>query len=263
MTAQDTQSPSAQQTAVYVYGILPGDVELEPGTTGVGDPPGEVRLVRHRDLAALVSDVDLTKPLGRPQDLVAHEELLDSSAAEVPVLPIRFGAVVTSDDAVADELLEAHHDEFAAALRQLEGHAEYIARGRYVEDTILREVLAENPRAAQLRDQIKGANPDATRNLRIELGQIINNAIAAKREKDTRAFGDAVADYVAASVVREPTHDLDAVYTALLVETSAVDDLERAAQELARDWSGRIELQLTGPIAAYDFTGTASPATGI
>jgi hypothetical protein len=262
MTAQDTQSPRAQQTGVYVYGILPGDVELEPGTTGVGDPPGEVRLVRRRDLAALVSDVDLTKPLGRPQDLVAHEELLDSIAAEVPVLPIRFGAVVTSDDAVADELLEAHHDEFAAALEQLEGHAEYIARGRYVEDTILREVLAENPRAAQLRDQIKGANPDATRNLRIELGQIINNAIAAKREKDTRAFGDAVADYVAASVVREPTHELDAVYTALLVKMSAADDLKRAVQELARDWSGRIELQLRGPLAVYDFVGTAVPATG-
>lgn len=262
MTAQDTQSPRAQQTAVYVYGILPGDVELEPGATGVGDPPAEVRLVRHRDLAALVSDVGLDQPLGRPADLYAHEELLDSSAAEVPVLPLRFGAVVTSDDAVTDELLEAHHDKFAAALEQLEGYAEYVVRGRYVESAILREVLADDPRAAQLRDQIKGADPDATRNLRMELGEVINNAIAAKREEDTRAFGDAVADYVAASVVRPPTHDLDAVYTALLVETSAADDLERAAQELARDWSGRTELQLIGPLAAYDFTDTALPATG-
>ena len=63
-------------------------------------------------------------------------------------------------------------------------------------------------------------------------------------------------------MVRPPTHELDAVYTAHLVKTSAADDLKRAVQELARDWSGRIELQLTGPLAAYDFTGTASPATG-
>ena len=260
MTAQDTRAPrSGQQAGVYVYGILPGDVEVEPGAAGVGDPPGEVRVVRHGDLAALVSDVDLSGPLGRPEDLLAHEELLDSTAADMPVLPLRFGAVVTSDDAVTEELLGPHHDEFADALRQLEGHAEYVVRGRYVQDTILREVLEENPRAGRLAEQIRGANPDATRELRMQLGEIVNNAIAARREEDTRALGDAVAGQVTASTVRPPTHELDAVYTAFLVETGAAEGLEHAVERLARDWRGRIELRLIGPLAAYDFTGTAAP----
>jgi hypothetical protein len=250
--SQDQDTQHSGQRAVYVYGILPGDVELEPGTTGVGDPPAEVRLVRHRNLATLVSDVDPTKPLGRPGDLIAHEELLDSIAAEVPVLPARFGGAVTSDAAVTQELLDTH-DEFTAALEQLDGHAQYIVRGRYVEEVILREVLTENPLAARLRDQIRDADPDATRNLRMQLGEIINNAIAAKREADTRAVGDALADLVAASVVRDPTHELDAVYVAFLVESRKADDLEKAVQRLARDWRGRIELHLNGPMAAYDF----------
>ena len=264
MTArtQDTQAPRAGRKVVYVYGILPGDIEVEPGATGVGDPPAEVRVVRHGDLAALVSDIDPDKPLGRPDDLIAHEELLDSSAADVPVLPLRFGAVVADDDAVTDELLGAHHDEFADALRQLEGHAEYVVKGRYVEDTILQEVLAEDPRAARLREQLQGADPDATRELRIQLGEIISDAIAAKREDDTRALGDAVAGHVAASVVRPPTHELDAAYTAFLVESGAAADLERTVEQLARDWSGRIELRLIGPLAAYDFVGTATAAQG-
>ena len=194
----------AQQRAVYVYGILPGDIEIEPGATGVGSPPGEVRVVRHGDLAALVSDVDMDKPLGRPDDLFAHEGLLDATAAEVPVLPLRFGALVSSDDAVAGELLQAHHDEFATALSHLEGRVEYVVRGRYDEQAILREVLEENPHAARLAEQIKGADPDATRELRIQLGEILNTAVAAKREEDTRAVGDAVAGLVEASVVRPP-----------------------------------------------------------
>jgi len=263
MTTQDTQAPrSGRQTAVYVYGILPGDVEVEPGAAGVGDPPGEVRLVRHGDLAALVSDVDLSGPLGRPEDLFAHEELLDSSAADMPVLPLRFGAVVTSDDAVTEELLDPHHDEFAAALRQLEGHAEFVVKGRYAEDAILREVLTEDPQAAKLAEQIRGGDPDGTRELRMQLGEIVNNAIAAKREEDTRALGDAVEGRVTASAVRPPTHELDAVYTAFLVETSGAADLEQAVEQLANDWRGRIELRLIGPLAAYDFTGTAAAATG-
>jgi hypothetical protein len=251
--------------AVYVYGIMPADVEIESGTTGVGDPPGEVRLVRSGDLAALVSDVATDRPLGRPEDLVTHEDLLDASAADVPVLPLRFGAVITSDEAVAEELLGAHHDEFMAALEQLEGHAEYVLRGRYVQDAILREVISEDQDARQLLEQIKHvgkANEMATRELRMQIGEIINNAVAVKREADTQAAGEALAGHAVASVARPPSHELDAAHIALLVENSAAADMERAVERLASDWSGRIDLRLLGPMAAYDFVGTANPATG-
>jgi hypothetical protein len=254
------ENAQAQHNAVYVYGILPGDIELEPGATGVGDPPGEVRVVRHGDLAALVSDVDVDRPLGRPEDLFAHEELLDSTAAEVPVLPLRFGAVVSGDDAVAEELLQANHDEFATALRQLEGRVEYVLRGRYNEQAILREVLEEDPEAEELAEQIRGADPDATRELRMELGEMVTNAVAVKREENTRAVGDALAGQVEASVVRPPTHELDAVYTAFLVKADAAESLEQAVRRLAGDWEGRVDLTLAGPIAAYDFVGAPDPA---
>jgi Gas vesicle synthesis protein GvpL/GvpF len=264
MAVQDTD---AREFAVYVYGILPGDIELESGTMGVGDPPGEVRVVRHGDLAALVSDVDLGKPLGRPDDLFAHEGLLDATATVVPVLPLRFGALVSDEDAVAEELLAAHHDEFASALSELDGRVEYVVRGRYDEQTILREVLRANPQAARLAERIRGADPDATRELRIELGQILNTEVAAKREKDTRTLGDAVAGLVDASVVRQPSSELDAVYTAFLLRADGADELQEALSRLASQWGARIDLDLIGPIAPYDFVGAsaanaAAEATG-
>ena len=266
MSAQMTDKrDQGAARAVYVYGIMPADVEIESGTTGVGDPPGEVRVVRSGELAALVSDVSTDRPLGRPEDLVTHEDLLDASAADVPVLPLRFGAVISSDEAVAEELLAAHHDEFMTALEQLEGHAEYVLRGRYVQDAILREVISEDPDARQLLDQIKNvgkANEMATRELRMQIGEIINNAVTIKREADTLAAGDALAGHVVASVARPPTHELDAVHVALFVDNSKAADLERAVEQMASDWSDRIDLRLLGPMAAYDFVGTANPAPG-
>jgi hypothetical protein len=260
MTAQvEDGQAGGGRTGVYVYGILPGDVEVGPGTPGVGDPPGEVRAIRHRDLVALVSDVDLDRPLGRAEDLFTHEELLDATAADVPVLPLRFGAVLASDDAVADELLGPHYDEFDEALRKLDGHAEYVVKGRYVEAAVLREVLAENPEAARLGHQIRGADPDATRNQRMQLGEILNSAVDAMRQADTRALGDVVSGLVTASVVRPPTHELDAVYAAFLVETGQAEQLRQACKRLADQWQGRIDgLRLTGPIAAYDFVGSSA-----
>jgi hypothetical protein len=248
-----------EQQGVYVYGIFPGDIELDDQISGVGDPPGEVRIVRSGDLAALVSDVDVSRPLGTPGDLAAHKEILDASAAGVPVLPLRFGAVLASEDAVARELLDPHHDEFADALDELDGRAEYVVKGRYDENAILEEVLAENREAARLRDKIRGADPDATRDARIRLGEIISSAVAAKREQDTQTLGDRMADHCAASLVREPTHERDAVHVAFLVDADHEEGFQQVAGDLARSWEGRVSLRLLGPMAAYDFVGMAEP----
>jgi gas vesicle protein GvpL/GvpF len=259
MSASTREKPSAepkQKTGAYVYGIVPGDVELNSGVHGVGNPPGEIRLVRSGDLAALVSDVDITKPLGTPDDLQIHAAILDATVADAPVLPSRFGAVLASEEAVAAELLEANHDEFAAALRQLEGRAEYIVRGRYVEQVLLEEVLSENSRAARLRDRIREADPDATRKLRIQLGEIVNNAVANKRRADTNLLVSAMKEHCVSSDVRTATNELDAVYVAFLVETDKADELERVVRDLGDRWQGRVELNVRGPMAAYDFVGT-------
>lgn len=252
--------PGTADRGCYVYGIVSGDAEATDEARGVGD--ARVEVVRHDGIAALVSEIDLATPLGEPEDLIAHQQILDASAAEVPVLPLRFGAVLTGKEAVVDELLAPHCEEFTAALRELEGCFQYVVKGRYVEATVLPEILAENPEAAELADEIsKVPEDDATRNVRIRLGEIITDAIAAKREADTRKLGEVLEPYCAASRVREPTHEQDAVHVAVLVDKSKQDDLERAVAELARDWEDRVTVRLLGPMASYDFVGAPQPGS--
>jgi hypothetical protein len=248
------------KTGTYVYGIVPGDVDLNSGVRGVGDPPSEVTLVRSGDLAALVSDVDVTKALGTPEDLQAHQEILDAVVTESPVLPLRFGAVLTSQDAVAEELLEANRDEFTAALGDLEGCAEFVVRGRYAEEAILPEILSENSAAAKLADRIRGADPEASRELRIQLGELVNNAVAEKREADTSMLMSAMKGHCTASVVRDPTSELDAVYVAFLLRADQAGELDRVLTDLGERWEGRIELRILGPMAPYDFVGNLAKA---
>jgi hypothetical protein len=247
----DTNTGTEQKTGCYVYGIVPADVELTEDTRGIKD--STIELVRSGDLAALVSEVDISGPLGTPDDLEAHEEILDSTATASPVLPLRFGAVLASQDAVVEELLQPHHDEFTQALRELDGRVQYVVRGRYVERAILSEILSGNREAAELRERIRDGDPDATRDERIQLGEIINNAVAAKREEDTRALLSAMEEHCVASFVREPSHELDAVSVAFLVEASKGNELEDAAEELEEDWDGRVELRVSGPMAPWDF----------
>ena len=192
-TASAGTTGQAQATGIYVYGIVPEDVETEPEARGVGGESATVTVVRHGRIAALVTELDLDRPLGTPDDLLAHERLLDATAAVVPVLPARFGAVLADRQATVDELLAPHHDGFAAALRELEGKAEYIVRARYVEGAVLREVIESDPALEQLRAQIRDKPEEATRNERIALGEAINNAIDARRQADGNRVAQAIA----------------------------------------------------------------------
>lgn len=251
---------SAPEQAVYVYGIVPADVQAEDDAEGVGDPPAKVETVREGDIAALVSPIPTDHPLGTPDDLRAHAHLLDGAAAVAPVLPLRFGAVMTDAGAVAEELLREHHDEFRETLAKLEGHAQYIVKGRYDEQVFLRDLLEESEQARALRDDIKAKPEDASRDSRMALGELIANAIEAKRQADTATAVEALEAAGLTVNVREPTHEFDAVNVAVLAEVKSEADLEAVVDKLAENAQGRVDLKLLGPMAAYDFVVTAQPA---
>ena len=193
----------------FIYGIVPSDVEATPDAEGVGDPPGEVTTIRQGDLAALVSEVGLEEPVGRPADLIAYQRLLDGTAAVAPVLPVRFGTVVTGPDAVQD-LLEAHHDRFSAALAEFEDRIQYTVHGRFDEQQLISEILAANRGAAQLAEQVRGRPETATREQRIRLGEMISQAVELRREAENRELIEAVTPYALLNVLRAPSHELDA-----------------------------------------------------
>jgi chemotaxis protein histidine kinase CheA len=153
-----TASGMEQEKGIYVYGILPADIEVAGETQGVGEHPGPLGVVYSDGLAALISEVGLPGRLGSPEDLRIYREILDSTAIEVPVVPLRFGTVFTSEGSVADELLAPRHDEFTTALEQLEGRAQFIVKGRYVEEALPAR-REEDARA--LRQAMEGISVDS------------------------------------------------------------------------------------------------------
>jgi hypothetical protein len=249
-----TSEQTKQTTGVYVYGIVPAGIEVPEDATGVAD--GIVEVVTQGDIAALVSGLSVDRALGAPEDLRAHADLLDGVAGVAPVLPLRFGAVLGDVGAVQEELLSAHADEFGTAPEQLEGKAQYIVKGRYVEKAILREILDEDEQAAALREEIRDKSEDGGRQARMVLGELVSNAIAAKRERDTRRVVEALDDVAASVNAREPTHEEEAVQVAILADVERQDELERVLGELGQNWDGRVEMKLLGPQAVYDFVVT-------
>ncbi|HET9893803.1 MAG TPA: GvpL/GvpF family gas vesicle protein [Streptosporangiaceae bacterium] len=249
-------------TGWYVYGIVRSGVKAPPRKRTVGTEHRPAGLVRSGDIAALVSPVRIGAPLGTPDDLMAHQRLLDAVAARAAVLPMRFGAVLDAKGAVRETLLAPYHDEFAEALGKFAGTVQYVITGRYVEDAVLTEVLAEHSEAAALAAAIRGKSELATRELRIRLGELVNEAIAAKRQADSAALMDTVGPYCEAVAARQPSHEEDAACLALLVRRDKADQqrLRQSLNDVAARWRGRVDFRLLGPMAPYDFV-VAAPAS--
>ncbi|MDV6247870.1 GvpL/GvpF family gas vesicle protein [Rhodococcus opacus] len=248
---------AATAAGIYVYGIVPADVQPEDDAPGIHD--ASIEIVSHGDIAALVSEIDPDQRLGTPADLQAHARILDGTSHVAPVLPLRFGAVVSDRDAVINELLAEHEDEFSSALDELEGFAQYLVRGRYVEETIIREIVDESPKATNLLEAIRDQPEELTRDDRMALGEIIGHALEAKRETDTGTTLDVLAPLTDTVTVREPTHDEDAVQLAVLLEVDRQGELEQTVGDLAAHWDDRVTMRLVGPMAPYDFVVTPKP----
>ncbi|PYC87598.1 gas vesicle protein [Streptomyces tateyamensis] len=249
----DTDSPAPDGSACYVYGVVPAEAHAPRGVEGVGDPPSPVALVRHRQVAAVVSEIDLGRPLGTPGDLLAHSRVLDSLAAHrTAVLPFRFGALVRDRESVTAELLAPQQERFLAGLGDLAGHAQFSVRGSYRQDRVLRAIVDERPDIARLRDQVAALPEDAARLQRIQLGELVSQELTTLGAQDAELLMRTLAPLAARASSADATADRP-VNASFLVPHSGWQEFERAAEELAADWDGWLELRLLGPLAPYDF----------
>ncbi|GAB2819903.1 GvpL/GvpF family gas vesicle protein [Actinoallomurus bryophytorum] len=257
--SETTQRSVGEAPACYVYGIVRDDARLPGDMDGVAGE--EVSLVRHGGLAGLVSEISPGQALGTREDLLAHEGVVEAVAADTTVLPLRFGSVVTTADALVEEMLIPYHDWFETVLDDLEGTHEFAVVGVYVEDAVLREVIGEDPEAAQLRNRIRELPEDAAYYDRIRLGELIVKALDEKRQVDSEALVRALEPLSEAVSLRTPTSEDTAADAAFLVTDRDLPAFEDAVDELGERWAGRVRLRMIGPLAPYDFV-PAPPEEG-
>lgn len=252
MTAQRASDTTASVTAgVYVYGIVRAETPVPDDLATVGG--SELQRVRSGPLDALVGEVDLDRPLGLRDDLLAHEGVLDAVAADSTVLPLRFGGVVQDLAAVRDELLAGNQNRFESILTELDGLVQFTLHGRYLDQVHLREIVEEDPEVRELREALQGVPEDSAHTERVRLGELVSAAVERKRQQAVEAALAALETHAVATSVRDVSGQDDALSIALLVDRARVENFQRAVDELGEDLADRVRLRLLGPLAPYDF----------
>jgi hypothetical protein len=230
--------------STYVYGITAVSHPSVPeGLTGVGDPPGPVRVLKQGGLAAVVSDA----PEGlRPKrrELLAHQNVLSEVGGSGCVLPMRFGSVAPDDDAVTAVLAE---------------RAEYNIKANHVEEAVLHHVMAGNPEIRALaesnRRQGGGSYED-----KIRLGEMVAAAVKGKEADDAAALERAL-EPAADAVSTGPESTGWLANVSFLVNRESAEEFLAAVERVRADMP-HLEVRVNGPLPPYSFVepGPAEPA---
>ena len=235
----------------YLYGIVPADSPRPDDVLGHDDKP--VHRIEHGSVAAVVGPPPQGRALGRRADLMTHSRVVNALAARVPVIPARFGSVLPGGNAVVEELLAPNAEYHTDLLEDLSGKAQFNLRAQYDEQAILAEVVAEDAQIAALREQTRKAAEEDLYGERVRLGELVAQALDAKRTVDAQTILDLVAPHTVEVATQEGgglDHLLEASF---LVDDEHRQTFESAAEDAASLMAGRARLRLLGPLAPYDF----------
>lgn len=235
----------------YVYGVLAAT--SGPSPPGRGVEGQGLDLVKSGGLAALVSDAPEVPVRANRRNLMAHTDVLRRVAVERGVLPMRFGVVMPDRDAVRDELLAAHGRELSAQLEAFEPYVELDVRVLCPEDALLRAVLADRPDIAKLRSDLAARPPDATYYERIRLGELVAQAVGARRAEVVATVSARLEPLAAATDRGEPLHDEMLANVAFLVPRDQVGAFDAAVDELAETLGTDARVSSIGPLAVHRF----------
>ena len=237
-------------SASYVYGVVASPGRL-PDMRGIDNAP--LRLVASGELAAVVGDVPASDLQMDAKAIRAHAAVLDELNEDGTVLPMRFGVVMAGDEQVCADLLEAHAPELTEQLREFDGKVELKLRATYEEESLMREVVAEDQDVARLRTELRGAPEDATYYGRIRLGELVSDAVARKRSQDQSEIVTRLEPLAVAVALGESSHERVVLAGSFLVDRAAIERFDQAVDEIGRDHAGRMRLRYSGPFPPHSF----------
>jgi hypothetical protein len=191
--------------------------------------------------------------LAAARALREHWRVLEEAASQATVIPVKFGTVMESDDAVRADLLDAQAEWLTERLAELAGRVQLNVKAEYDEQRLLREIVSAAPKIAALRERVRGLPEAAGYYDRIRMGELVAAEVASRRRDDEALALRRLQPVAVAARAEDVTSQDGAFNLSFLVESGDVDRFSQAVGTLREELGERIALRYVGPLPPYSF----------
>ena len=264
------------QTALYLFCFARSDAVGELQGTAVDGHSPLLTVGYSPDLCAVVSEVareDFCGPAAEFQlqqlawvapRALRHEAVMEEVMAHSPVLPLPFGTLFSSAEALA-RFAEQHRATIAAFLRRVAGHGEWSVKGWFDRKQALQGQMSTRQTAEQ--NQLSALPPGTRHFAEQRIARDIERRLSIWLDESCGAIAGDLAGY--ASDFREcglsphahPDSGAEEVLNwAFLLPQSAIAPFQERVQRAKLDYRAQgLSLQLSGPWPPFRFVPALAP----
>jgi hypothetical protein len=252
-----SERPNTQETAPgeggrYVYGIVETKEHLNFGKIGIGGVGEAVYGVNYQDIAAVVSKTAVAIFDPTRENALAHEHVIETVMKNYTIIPMSFGTVFRTDDDIR-QVLKSIYSSLKDVLKQMAGKLEFGVKVNWDRDQIIDELQQHDEELRKFHQEIVRKQLQSTYFARMQLGRMIDKALAERATLYVREIYEALRSCCVASRDNQPIGDKMIMNAAFLVERKREAEFDAVVNKLAKKYGKRLKFKYTGPWPPYNF----------
>jgi hypothetical protein len=252
-----SEGPNAPETAPgeagrYVYGIVETKEHLNFGKIGIGGAGEAVYGVHYQDIAAVVSKTAVAIFDPTRENALAHEHVIETVMKNYTIIPMSFGTVFRTDDDIR-QVLKSIYSSLKDVLKQMAGKLEFGVKVNWDRDQIIDELQQHDEELRKFHQEIVRKQLQSTYFARMQLGRMIDKALAERATLYVREIYEALRSCCVASRDNQPIGDKMIMNAAFLVERKRETEFDAVVNKLAKKYGKRLKFKYTGPWPPYNF----------
>jgi hypothetical protein len=185
--------------------------------------------------------------------MMAHTRVLEALMQQYTVLPICFGIVAPDTETVYGQLLAQRYGALTAQLDEIYGQIELGLKAFWADEQIFREIADTQPSIRALRASIARHPPERTYDERINLGELVEAAVAQQRQYDSEQILAALRPIARATIAHPVLTDRMVVNASFLLDRADEARFDRAVRDLDTTIGPQIVFKYVGPVPPYNF----------
>jgi hypothetical protein len=234
----------------YIYGIVEEPEPKKFGFTGVEG--GGVYAINNRELAAVVSDIELQEIDPTRRNVQAHTLVQDELLKEYTLLPMAFGMIANDDEVRI--LLKNNHRSLLSELQRLTGMIEVELKVFWDQEAMIKELQGESQSLSLLKSKIQGASSAIeAQNMLIEAGRMVERIVLDWKSKCVEAVYAALNELSKDVCLNKPLGIQNILNASFLIDKDSESQFQEEIYRIDAQYQGRINFKYIGPLPPYNF----------
>jgi gas vesicle protein GvpL/GvpF len=249
-TSRNPRHLGSARLRAYLYAVIADTRNQKYGDFGID--AGCVYSIPAGRVAAVVSEVQPGRIRPQRSHLAAHQEVLKKLLTQTTPLPMSFGMIAASPEAVR-KLLLRNQQALLEQLGRVAGKVEMGVRITWDVPNIFEYFVNTHSELRLARDRLLGGPREPTQDDKIEVGRMFERMLNEDREAHLEQVRGILSEYSTEIQALKCRSEREVTNLACLVGREATPRFETGVFEVAKCFDQNFALDYNGPWAPHNF----------